>query len=262
MTKQGYIRKQKSRQNRLMKKHLAPVYAALQHQVYQTVKVVQSDGVQAAYNQSRRDHYINPKIGPAVTDLYLDAGKMAQAQFQVQKSLIIPIAGFVKDVIKYFNQFLLNKIVLPISNSMKNQIETVLKQAISDGWGVDKTVSELKNSDITKNRARTIVRTESVAAMNYAQLKAADDSKFVIEKTWIATEDRRTRFTHSHAGVDGEMRELYSPFSNNLQFPGDKSGDAAEIVNCRCTMMYNVQRTLNGTPVRKPTPNPAYTTTY
>jgi hypothetical protein len=257
MTKQGYIRQQKILQNRLMKKHLANVYAALQFQVFETIRniyaaeAVSKDPIQHAFNETTRSHYINPKIGPAVMALYEDAGKLAAPKFRLQKSLVIPLVGFVKDVIAYFNAFLLEKVVLPISESMVKQIQTVLKQAISDGWGVEKTVRELKYSDITKRRAKTIVRTESVRAMNYAQLKAADNEKFQVEKTWIATEDNRTRYMHGHQGVDGEVRNLYDAFSNELQFPGDPSGSAAEVINCRCTLSYRIQRDLSGNPVRK-----------
>lgn len=235
-----------------MKKHLTNIYSALQFQVYETAQVVQSDGVEAALQKTFREHYINPKIGQAVQELYKDAGTQAASRFRLQKSIVIPLMGFVKDVISYFNAFLLEKVVLPISRSMTKQIQTVLKQAISDGWGVDKTVRELKNSEITKRRAKTIVRTESVRAMNYAQLKAADNEKFKVEKTWIATEDGRTRYMHGHNGVDGETRDLYDSFSNGLSFPGDPSGEAAEVVNCRCTMSYRIQRDLSGNPVRKP----------
>jgi Phage Mu protein F like protein len=251
MTKEGYLRQQKVLQNRLMKKHLVPVYAALQYQVKETVDIVNSQGIDAALQKTYRDHYINPKIGASVSALYADAGRQASNQFRLQKSLVIPLVGFVRDVISYFNAFLLEKVVLPISQSMVHQIQAILKQAISDGWGVEKTVRELKTSEITKMRAKMIVRTESVRAMNYAQLKAADNEKYMVEKTWLATEDRRTRFTHGHAGVDGEQRDLYDAFSNGLQFPGDPSGSAAEVINCRCTMTYRIKRDLQGNPVRK-----------
>lgn len=52
-------------------------------------------------------------------------------------------------------------------------------------------------------------------------------------KQWDATLDGRTR--DSHRRVDGEIRELDEKFSNGLMFPGDPSGGAAEVVNCRCT---------------------------
>lgn len=60
------------------------------------------------------------------------------------------------------------------------------------------------------------------------QAKGAD-----VLKQWDATLDGRTR--DSHRRVDGEIRELDEKFSNGLMFPGDPSGSAAEVVNCRCT---------------------------
>lgn len=261
MTKEGYIRRQKILQNRLMKRHLKPVYAALQFQINITIRnilaaeSVSADPTQKALDALSRDHYINPRIGPAVQALYKDAGNQAASVFRIEKALVIPLTGFVRDVIDYFNAFLLEKVVLPISQTTINQVKAVLKQAISDGWGVDKTVRELKTSSLTKYRAKMIVRTESVRAMNYSQLKAADNDKFQVEKKWLAVEDRRTRFTHGHSGVDGEIRDLHDAFANGLLFPGDPNGSGSETINCRCTMSYRVKRDLAGDPVRKIQPS-------
>ena len=86
------------------------------------------------------------------------------------------------------------------------------------------------------NRAKTIARTEghriqqmsTVDAQQAAKAKGAD-----VVKQWDAALDGRTR--DSHRRVDGEIRELDEKFSNGLMFPGDPSGGAAEVVNCRCT---------------------------
>lgn len=241
-----------SLQHRLMAKYVSPVYSALQKQVNITIALVKEKGVQQAYNQTFNEHYLNPWIGPVIRSLYIDAGKQAGARTTVQKSLVIPILGFIREVIDYFNQFIFTKIVLPISQTTLKDIQKVLKQAISDGWGVEKTVRELKNSPITKYRAKMIVRTESVAAMNYAQLKVASEKPYETTKRWIAVEDKRTRLAHTHAGVDGEVRDLDQAFSNGLQFPGDPSGPAAQVINCRCTMSYKAKRDQNGNIIMKP----------
>lgn len=106
--------------------------------------------------------------------------------------------------------------------------------------------SSLPYSDIARNisnvskaplsRAKTIARTEghriqqtsSRDAQYAAKKKGAD-----VVKQWDAALDGLTR--DSHARVDGEIRELDEKFSNGLMFPGDPSGGAAEVVNCRCT---------------------------
>lgn len=73
-----------------------------------------------------------------------------------------------------------------------------------------------------------IQQTSSHEAQYAAKAKGAD-----IVKQWDAVLDGRTR--DSHRRVDGEIRELDEKFSNGLMFPGDPSGSAAEVVNCRCT---------------------------
>jgi hypothetical protein len=37
-----------------------------------------------------------------------------------------------------------------------------------------------------------------------------------------------------HAMVDGDEVPFDRPFSNGLMFPGDPSGSAENVINCRC----------------------------
>lgn len=135
-----------------------------------------------------------------------------------------------------------------VSNGLYNalgvnvkKLKKTITQEISRG-----IASSLPYSDIARNissaskaplsRAKTIARTEghriqqtsSRDAQEAAKKKGAD-----VVKQWDAALDARTR--PSHARVDGEIRELDEKFSNGLMFPGDPSGGAAEVVNCRCT---------------------------
>lgn len=135
-----------------------------------------------------------------------------------------------------------------VSNGLYNalgvdvaKLKKTITQEISRG-----IASSLSYRDIARNignvsgaplsRAKTIVRTEghriqqmsTVDAQQAAKAKGAD-----VVKQWDAALDGRTR--DSHRRVDGEIRELDEKFSNGLMFPGDPSGSAAEVVNCRCT---------------------------
>lgn len=62
-------------------------------------------------------------------------------------------------------------------------------------------------------------------------------------KQWDATLDGKTR--ESHRRVDGEIRELDEKFSNGLMYPGDPSGGAAEVVNCRCASLTRARWALD-----------------
>ena len=135
-----------------------------------------------------------------------------------------------------------------VSNGLYNalgvdvaKLKKTITQEISRG-----IASSLPYRDIARNignvsgaplsRAKTIARTEghriqqmsTVDAQQAAKAKGAD-----VLKQWDAALDGRTR--DSHRRVDGEIRELDEKFSNGLMFPGDPSGGAAEVVNCRCT---------------------------
>lgn len=62
-------------------------------------------------------------------------------------------------------------------------------------------------------------------------------------KQWDAALDSRTRL--SHAKVDGEVKELEETFSNGLLYPGDPSGSAAEVINCRCVALSRARWALD-----------------
>ena len=111
---------------------------------------------------------------------------------------------------------------------------------ISRGFSTGSTFKEVARNvaavtNIGRNKAMTIARTEGhriteTAAYN-AQVKAKDRGADVV-KIWDAALDSKTR--PSHVRVDGEIRELDKKYSNGLMFPGDPSGAAAEVINCRC----------------------------
>lgn len=120
-------------------------------------------------------------------------------------------------------------------------LKKTITQEVSRG-----IASSLSYSDIARNinnvartglsNAKRIARTEGHRiqqtstrdAQEAAKAKGAD-----VVKMWDAALDSRTR--DSHRRVDGEIRELDEPFSNGLMFPGDPAGEAAEVINCRCT---------------------------
>lgn len=94
-------------------------------------------------------------------------------------------------------------------------------------------------------RGVTIGRTESMASLNRAAMEAhlqavekgnvrAQD----VRKIWVATKDKRTRDTH--AAMNGEAVGLNDRFANGLLYPGDPDGEAAEVINCRCSLKYRI----------------------
>ena len=129
------------------------------------------------------------------------------------------------------------KIVL-IDNTTKEMVQKVMQQAINEGWGADKAARELRKKwdDLARFRAERIARTEMLGAGSFGTRQGALATGLTLEKVWISFIDTETR--DSHVGMDGERVPLDSTYSNGLMYPGDPSGPASEIVNCRCAEAY------------------------
>lgn len=76
---------------------------------------------------------------------------------------------------------------------------------------------------------------QAAGVQNAAVLQAAALSEDVLDKTWIATIDGKTR--DSHFAADGQRTPLTGTFSvggSTLRYPGDPAGPVREVRNCRC----------------------------
>lgn len=109
---------------------------------------------------------------------------------------------------------------------------------------IDALLTDGENWD---GRATVIARTEVIGANNAGAAGAAAANAVMfgtgpetVAKEWLATSDHRTR--ESHSAADGQVViGLNTPFvvgGSWLQYPGDPSGPAREVVNCRCTPLY------------------------
>ena len=131
---------------------------------------------------------------------------------------------------------------------LKKKITSQISRGIAIGMSFDQVAKQLAGTtNIGFNNAVRIARTEGhriqVQSAMDACYKAKDKGADVVKK-WDATLDGATR--PSHQVVDGEIRELDEKFSNGLMFPGDPSGGAAEVVNCRCALLQGARWALEG----------------
>lgn len=260
MTQTQTINQSKRIQKRMERLYLAKVYKALQAQIKAFTNDLRLGGVDYAKGRLSMD-IMNGHIGPVIKSIYRmsalsNANQVYSRLKKYEVSLKYRTFGFnevwTQDVLNYFRLHLLEKAVLPISETTKEIILRTLEKATTEGWSISETVKYLETTDITKNRARTIVRTETVRATNFGGMLGAFESTLVMEKEWIDSNDFRVRVTHTHAGVGGEKRDLLKPFSNGLQFPGDPEGSAKETVNCRCVLGFTPKRDKNGRLIKKP----------
>ena len=127
---------------------------------------------------------------------------------------------------------------------LKKRITAEVSRGIVTGKTYAQVAKQLENQTrIGFNKAVRIARTEGHRVQTTATMDAMESAKARgadVVKQWDATLDSKTRESHTH--VDGEIRELDKPFSNGLMFPGDPSGGAAEVVNCRCALLQRARK--------------------
>lgn len=131
---------------------------------------------------------------------------------------------------------------------LKLKITAQVSRSIATGMTYAQTAQQLAGyTRIGYNNAIRIARTEGHRIQCAATMDACEGAKdrgADVVKEWDATMDAKTR--DSHVAVDGEIRELNEPFSNGLQYPGDPSGPAAEVINCRCALLQRARWAAGG----------------
>jgi hypothetical protein len=217
---------------------------------------------------------MNAPLGEAVEMIYKKAGvfmanktlsqlkKTSRRRLMIGKkggptptALSFKFFGFneqwVSEILSYFRMYLLNKAVIKVSQTTRDHILRVLEEATAEGWSNEQIIQRIWESpearEEVRNRARKIVRTETVRAANYGVLLGAEKYEYEVQKEWLSVNDNRTRTSHRHgSGVDGEKRDPEERFSNGLRFPGDPDGPASEVINCRCRVVIIAKRDARG----------------
>lgn len=135
------------------------------------------------------------------------------------------------------------------ADRIKGVIRGVFDQADTEGWGIDQITSNLY-LEVGKNlrgngyaRARAIAQTEIISASNQASKIAADSTGYEYKKFWSTSGLTGIRPTHIEAEAYSDQVNGIPPdgrFPNGLLYPGDPAGPPEEVINCRCTCLYEI----------------------
>jgi len=176
---------------------------------------------------------------------------------------------FINDKVINFSGFVngetnagLNRLIKPIIKR-GGSIEDVRER-------IQKSVVKRFNSSVrgTAPRARMIARTEMVGTANGSSLEAARQSGTVKFKAWLDSRDKRVRTDHRRAGIKYRRKKaipLEQPFivgrgktRAKLKSPGVLiSGNAGQVINCRCTIIFTRTGIGKPKPVEGVIPEPA-----
>jgi hypothetical protein len=133
--------------------------------------------------------------------------------------------------------------VVAIQNSTRNVIRRVINTNIDEG--VEVTGKKIRDqgkpfNSFNRYRSNTIARTETHNAASYANHKVVESLNIPdVQKRWTTTLDARSRTTHVQAnGQTVGMDEDFTVGGRPMAYPGDPRGGAANVINCRCVLLY------------------------
>lgn len=133
-----------------------------------------------------------------------------------------------------------------IGQSMTRRIFDDINILESEGLGIAEVARQIsrKYLAVSRKRASLIARTEIHNGAGYAQhnyhQSIGSDLGVYMTKQWVATADDRTR--SAHAEMNGTKVGMDEPFKmpngTEMQYTGDPAGGAANVINCRCAIVY------------------------
>jgi HK97 family phage portal protein len=126
--------------------------------------------------------------------------------------------------------------VVGITNTTINLLREQLVEGLKKGESSVKLAKRIRetSSEYAYRRSFVIARTESHNTMVAGTFKTYEQAG-VPKKQWLTVLDGRER--KSHHDIHGEIKNREEPFSNGLMYPGDASGPAEEVINCRCALL-------------------------
>ena len=148
------------------------------------------------------------------------------------------------------------KKIKDVSDTTKSAVRGVLDDALAEGDSIDGLANRLraKFDDFKGVRAETIARTETANAYNYGKYTNAEafdqaNDTLQVTKTWVPTQDNRTREAHRAENIQnaqGENKrtvlrsEAFKVDGEDMMRPLDGSASAGNIIRCRCVMTFDV----------------------
>jgi F like protein len=122
-------------------------------------------------------------------------------------------------------------------------VAQVMLDSLTEGWSVPRTADALRErfSEFSRTQSTMLARTDLISLSNGASLATATSlgDEAPNFKTWLATNDDRTR--EDHAEADGQSVPFDQPFDVGgvpMMYPGDPDGPDDSTINCRCTLIY------------------------
>lgn len=186
------------------------------------------------------DAFWTAQTAEAAADLYDETAVNSLTRLAAQLDISFDLeAPWVRD----FIDARANQLAGQVTSTTYDAIRAALIDGVGAGESIDDLAARVRAvfAQADQTRAVTIARTEVISAYNGAATMGAAQlpADVVAAQEWIATRDGRVR--PEHAAADGQVAPIGSPFQvagASLGYPGDPSGPADQVIQCRCTVAF------------------------
>jgi len=157
--------------------------------------------------------------------------------------------------LQYIASELIQERITSVTNTTRSNVVNAIARGFLEGLGQNDIADLILDTgaQISQARAALIARTEVHGAANYGAVEAAKKTGVASKKEWLSAQDDRTRTIDEgdewdHLNFDGTKVGMDEPFvfssakgqSDSIMYPGDPSGAAGNVINCRCTVAFTV----------------------
>jgi uncharacterized protein with gpF-like domain len=132
-----------------------------------------------------------------------------------------------------------------IADTDRDDVAGAIEKGVAEGLGAGEIATSIRRlTQLTPWKAATVARTETHAAATYGSITSAREAETSLDmqllKAWLPTMDDRTRPDHAAmAGSDPiPMDAKFLVGGVEMDRPGDPSALAEQVVNCRCSLVY------------------------
>lgn len=156
--------------------------------------------------------------------------------------------------------------IVKITNTEHDRVRVELEKAAQDPTKTNYELAEaLESSNIPRARSKVIARTETGFAASEGGEAAARRTGILMDKTWLSTQDNRTRHLPEDSadhrtmnGVTVGMNEKFAvPSKRGIDLmtrPHDLTAPADQTIMCRCKAVYRAVRDRAGRFIRTSNP--------
>lgn len=203
------------------------------------------DSVRVIFNFDNEKDAMRKPTGRLIKGTYFDFAVRQAGKLGLDFNLNDPVA---LAWIKAKESKLVQEVTQFTLESLTDDVTDAVQEAIAAGFDAGETIASITDridavyEFAVEGRSERIARTEVVSASNAGNMDALTKAG-VSNKEWLSSRDEKVRETHDtlDGATVGIGEDFISSNGAHLSFPGDPSGPAEEIINCRCVVVGGKQ---------------------